>query len=138
MKYPPDSVLQSEKQLEFVNQRINQRFVDLSTETDIGTVNPGLSPEFYSQDEYERVLEIGSNTRPGGARYITMPEKKEDFKLGENVFLKLDGVPSNQNNAVYSVMYLGQEEDGATALPLEDQNGNIIKVTYLELLDLSE
>ena len=138
MKYPPDSVLQSEKQLEFVNQRINQRFVDLSTETDIGTVNPGLSPEFYSQDEYERVLEIGSNTRPGGARYITMPEKKQDFVLGENVFLKLDGVPSNQNNAVYSVMYLGQEEDGATALPLEDQNGNIIKITYLELRDLSE
>ena len=138
MKYPPDSVLQSEKQLEFVNQRINQRFVDLSTETDIGTVNPGLSPEFYSQDEYEKVLEIGSNTRPGGARYITMPEKKQDFVLGENVFLKLDGVPSNQNNAVYSVMYLGQEEDGATALPLEDQNGNIIKITYLELLDLSE
>ena len=133
MKYPPDAVLQSDKQLQLVNDKINSRFRDLSKETDLGTVNPGLSPEYYSQENYEKTLEIGSNTKPGGPRYTTVPKEKDNFVLGENVFLNVVGNPANQANVLYQFVVLENTEDGSTAVPLEDMNGNIIRITYQDL-----
>ncbi len=135
MKYPPDAVLQSDKQLQLVNDKINSRFRDLSKETDLGTVNPGLSPEYYSQENYEKTLELGSNTKPGGPRYTTVPKERDEFVLGENVFLNVVGNPANQANVLYQFVVLENTEDGSTAVPLEDMNGNIIRITYQDLYD---
>lgn len=133
MKYSPDAVLQSEKQLQLVNDKINSRFRDLSKETDLGTVNPGLSPEYYSQENYKKTLEIGSNTKPGGPRYTTVPKERDEFVLGKNVFLNVVGNPANQANVLYQFVVLENTEDGSTAVPLEDMNGNIIRITYQDL-----
>jgi len=62
-----------------------------------------------------------------------VPKEKDNFVLGENVFLNVVGNPANQANVLYQFVVLENTEDGSTAVPLEDMNGNIIRITYQDL-----